>query len=153
VFVGKWNMEGQQYDGIVGPAAKVSAVRTYEWLSGGFFLIHRYEGRVGDAKAACIEVIGYDSTSQRYFLHSFYNDGKSNEWQATVKDNIWLQTGDWEFDGKAMKVRCTIEFSEDGNTMTGRWENSIDGSSWQTFWDVKATKVLEEGTKHAGATS
>jgi hypothetical protein len=78
---------------------------------------------------------------------------KERPQRKKVDDNIWLQTGDWEFDGKAMKVRCTIEFSEDGNTMTGRWENSIDGSSWQTFWDVKATKVLEEGTKHAGATS
>ncbi len=40
VFLGKWNLEGQQYDGLVGSAAKIVAVETYEWLPGGFFLVH-----------------------------------------------------------------------------------------------------------------
>ena len=42
VFVGKWNMQGQQYDGVIGPAAKITAVETYEWLTGGFFLVSRH---------------------------------------------------------------------------------------------------------------
>lgn len=70
VFVGKWNMEGQQYDGPVGPAAKITAVDTYEWLTGGFFLVHRCEGRVGDSEAACIEIISHDVSSQSYPTHS-----------------------------------------------------------------------------------
>lgn len=142
MFVGKWNLEGRQLEGIVGPAAKVAAVQTYEWLTGGFFLIHRFEGRVGNGEAACIEIIAYDPTLQHYIMRTFFNDGRMNEWQAFVDDNVWLQTGDWEMRGKSMKIRCTTELSDDGNTITSKWEHSSDGSTWQTFWDVRATKVL-----------
>lgn len=84
IFLGNWNMEGQQYEGLIGPAAKINAMETYEWLTGRFFLIHRFEGRVGDAEAACIEIIGHDASSQSYPTHSFYNNGITKEWQARV---------------------------------------------------------------------
>jgi Protein of unknown function (DUF1579) len=141
VFVGKWNMEGQQYDGLIGPAAKINAVNTYQWLTGGFFLVHRFEGHVGDSEAACIEIIGHDAASQSYPTHSFYNNGITNEWRARERDGVWTFTGDWQLGGKSLKVRCTTVFSDSGNTMTGKWEHSSDGSNWQTFWDVKATKT------------
>jgi hypothetical protein len=44
--------------------------------------------------------------------------------------------------GQSVKVRCTTAFSDAGNTMTSKWEQSSDGSRWETFWDVKASKVL-----------
>src|SRR5688500_6115 len=47
-FIGKWHMEGQQLAGPAGPAASISALQTYEWLDGGQFLIHRFDGHVGD---------------------------------------------------------------------------------------------------------
>jgi hypothetical protein len=141
VFVGKWKMEGEQYDSPFGPAAKITAVQTYEWLTGGYFLVHRFEGRVGDSKAACIEIIGHDASSQSYLTHTFYQNGITNEWQARERDRIWTFTGDWQMAGKSVKVRFTAVFSDAGNTMTGKWEHSSDGSKWQTFWDVKATKA------------
>jgi hypothetical protein len=94
VFVGKWNMEGQQYGGLIGPATKITAVETYEWLTGGFFLVHRFEGLVGDQDAACIEIIGHDASSQSYPRRSFYSDGKTNEWQGRKRDGTWTLTGD-----------------------------------------------------------
>ena len=141
VFVGRWNLEGQQYGDLTGPAAKISAVETYEWLTGGFFLVHRFEGRVGDAETACIEIIGHDALSQSYPRHSFYSNGVTNEWRSRERDGIWTLTGDWQMAGKSPKVRCTTVFSDSGNSMTGKWERSTDGAKWQTFWDVKATKV------------
>jgi hypothetical protein len=45
--------------------------------------------------------------------------------------------------GKAMQVRCTTVFIDAGNTMRSKWEHSSDGSTWQTFWDVTATKVKQ----------
>ncbi|MEK6324240.1 MAG: DUF1579 family protein [Acidobacteriota bacterium] len=145
VFVGKWSMEGQQYESEFGPAAKLTAVETYEWLPGGFFLVHRFEGGFegggDDQEMACIEIIGHDAASQSYLCHSFYNDGKTNEWQARERDGIWTLTGDWQTAAKSPKVRCTTVFSDAGNTRTGKWERSSDGSKWGTFWDVKATKA------------
>jgi hypothetical protein len=141
VFVGKWKMEGLQYDGPFGPAAKVSAVETYEWLTGGFFLVHRLDGRLGDAEIACIEVIGQDASSQSYPRQSFYSDGKTNIWRTQEDNGTWTLTGDAPMEDKSLKVRSTTAFSDSGNKMTAKWEYSSDGSRWQTFWDVDATKI------------
>lgn len=141
VFVGKWNTEGQQHEGPVGPAAKITAVETFEWLTGEFFLVHRFQGRVGAHEAACIEIIGHDAASQAYPVHTFYNNGVANEWQYRERNGTWTLTGDWQMKGESIKVRCTIVFSDEGNTMTAKWQMSSDGSDWQPFWDVKAMKV------------
>ncbi len=142
VFVGKWNMEGQQYEGLYGPAAKVTAVQTYEWLEGGGFLIHRLKGNVREIEIACIEIIGYDQTIQQYPIHSFYNNGKTIEWKSSEKNDSWTLTGNSQVEGKLLKVRCIILLSDSGCTMTGKWEQSDNGSDeWKTFWDVKSIKV------------
>jgi len=140
VFLGKWNMEGRQYDGPVGKAENITAVNTYEWLAGGY-MVHHFDGHVGDSEAACIEIIGYDAASQSYPTHSYYNNGMTNEWQTREHGGIWTLTGEWPMAGKPTKVRCTTEFTDAGNTTTGKWEYLSDDSKWETFWDVKATKV------------
>lgn len=141
VFVGTWHTEGQQCEGPVGPAATIRAVDTYEWLPGEFFLVHRFEGHVGDGAAGCIEIIGYDAQSQSYRRHTFYNNGLANEWRSHERDGTWTLAGDWHMQGKPVKVRCTTAFSDAGHTMRSTWQQSSDGSSWETFWDVKASKV------------
>lgn len=52
VFVGKWNQEGRAYDSPFGSAADISAVETFEWLTGGLFLVHRLEGQLGGVPIA-----------------------------------------------------------------------------------------------------
>jgi hypothetical protein len=141
IFVGTWNMEGQQYEGPFGPAAKISAVETYEWLIGGFFLIHRLGGRLDADEMACLEIIAYDDSIRCYTRYSFYSDGKTNQWQEQESDGTWTLVGDSQIEDKTLKVRCTTMFSDSGMQMTGKWEYSSNGSSWQTFWDIKATKI------------
>lgn len=139
-FVGKWSIKGQQYHGPFGPAAEITAVETYEWLVGGFFLIHRFGGRLGSAEIACIEIIGYDDSSRSYPRYSFYSNGKTNEWQGREGDGAWTLIGDSLMEGTSLKVRCTNVFSDSGKKMTAKWDYSSDGSNWQTFWDVESTK-------------
>jgi hypothetical protein len=141
VFVGAWKAEGQQHQGPIGPAAKITAVETFEWLAGELFLVHRFDGRVGEGEAACIEIIGHDAESQSYPTHTYYNNGIVHDWQSQERDGIWTLSGEWQMAGKAMKVRCTTVFSDGGDTRTAKWEISRDGASWQTFWDVTATKA------------
>jgi hypothetical protein len=121
VFVGTWHTEGQQCESPVGPAATIQAVERYEWLPGELFLVHRFEGHVRDG--------------------TFYNNGLANEWQSHERDGTWNLAGDWHMQGKSVKVRCTTAFSDAGHTMRSSWEQSSDGSNWETFWDVKASKV------------
>ena len=96
---------------------------------------------MGGGAAGCIEIIGYDAQSQSYPTHTFYNNGLANEWQSHVRDGIWTLAGEWQMQGEAVKVQCTTTFSDAGATMRSRWEQSSDGSSWETFWDVTASKA------------
>jgi hypothetical protein len=140
-FVGTWTTEGHQLEGAGGPAATITATQTYEWLSGGFFLVHRFDGRVGSGDASCIEIIGYDSKTGSYPVHTFYNNGVTNQWQCHKNGGTWSLTGSWS--GNLMQVRCTTVFQNHGDTMVSKWESSSDGATWRTFWDVKATKLKE----------
>ena len=140
-FVGHWSMEGQQYDSPFGPPAKITALNTYEWLPGGFFLVHRLEGRLGGQEMACIEVMGYDASSDTYSTHSFYNDGSTNLWQSNERNGSRTLTGHWRKAGEDLKVRCTTVFAEDCQSMTANWEYSRDGLKWQPFMATTATKA------------
>jgi hypothetical protein len=141
VFVGNWSLEGQQYDGPFGPDAKIVGVESYEWLTGGFFLVHRLGGRLDTAEIACIEIIGFDESSQNYPRYTFYSNGKTNEWQSQQTDAGWTIIGDSVMADTTFKIRCTTLFSDSGNEMTSKWEYSSDGSNWKAFWDVRAVKA------------
>ena len=70
VFVGKWNVEGKSYaEGQSNESLQVSSdkmkfVQTCEWLPGGFFLVNRWDGRVGESEFNGMEVVGYDAANQ-----------------------------------------------------------------------------------------
>jgi Protein of unknown function (DUF1579) len=141
-FVGKWHMEGQQLAGSTTRAAPVSALQTYEWMPGGKFLVHRFDGNIGDARASCVEIIGFDAERKCYRAHTFYNNGQMNVWDITCRDDRWLARGDWNAGERTLKIRCTTTFADAGKTMHGKWEQSADGVTWQPFWEVAAKKIV-----------
>jgi hypothetical protein len=93
-------------------------------VPGELFLVHRFEGQVGDGAAGCIEIIGYDAQSQSYPTHTFYHNGLANEWHSHECYGTWTLAGDWNMQGKSVKVRCTTAFSDAGHTMRSKWEQS-----------------------------
>ena len=141
VWLGTWHTTGRQHEGPVGPAAEITAVETFEWATGRFFLVHRFDGKVGDNDASCIEITGYDPQSESYSAHTYYSNGLTNDWRLHERDGTWTLTGDWDLAETKAKTRCTTAFSANGAVMTGRWEMSVEGGEWQTFWDVSSTRA------------
>ncbi len=43
-LVGKWKVDGTIEAGPAGPGGTMNGVESFEWLEGGFFLVHRWEG-------------------------------------------------------------------------------------------------------------
>jgi hypothetical protein len=151
-LVGKWHTEGQQYEGPLGPASPFVAVEIFEWLDGGHYLVHRLDGHFGRQAAACIEIMGKHPDGE-LFAQTFYNDGNSNTWQ--LKENgssgLVLQ-GSWsKGSGEAFRVRYTLEVVDAGDTFEGKWEQSRDGESWQTFLEARGTKALPLPNASVGA--
>jgi hypothetical protein len=138
-FVGAWRLEGRQLETDVGPAAEIHGVERFEWLSGGFFLIHNFHAHVGDGKAACLEIIAYDAKDDIYPIRSYYDDGQVNEWTMRDGSGIWIMNGDWDIGGEVRRVRCAIVFVAP-QVRTCLWEYAVDGA-WRTFWEVRAVTL------------
>ncbi|MED1801389.1 DUF1579 family protein [Brevibacillus porteri] len=96
VFVGKWMTEGLITESPSGPAVKLKAIDTYEWLPGGFFLIHHVDGLIGDKEVKTIEIIGYDASNQVYFTHAYDNHGSMASYYANLLGRDWKITGNTE---------------------------------------------------------
>jgi hypothetical protein len=134
VFVGRWKVRGQNKESApVAPGVKVSGEETYEWLTGGFFLVSRFQHYFGDDAHIGLSTIGYDTSSQTYVSHNFDNMGYARRYEITVDDKTWTFKGEFE--------RATLVFSSDGNSKTEHWEISSDGANWQPLCEMTATKI------------
>ena len=69
---GKWRTEGEILDDSGEVVGKIAGTDSYEWVSGGYFLLHWVDVSMGDTKIEVIEVIGsYDSADDSYAMRSF----------------------------------------------------------------------------------
>ena len=133
VFVGRWTAEGTTALGASDPSENMTQQHTYEWLPGGFHILHRWAGQIGPHEHTGVEIIGYDAGADAYEVHFFDSDGWARTYQARARDRVWTFTGTRE--------RCAIMFVDDGRTMTTHWDRSTDGVTWEPLCDVRATKV------------
>lgn len=131
-FVGTWRTEGVIRAGEHGPEATFTATDRYEWMAGGFFLIHHVSARMGEGELTALEIIGYDPATGTYPMRSFDSLGNTGAHQAMLRDSVWTFTSATE--------RFTGRFSDDGSTITGLWEQSSDGTSWVPWMDVTLTR-------------
>jgi len=133
VFVGQWTAQGRTEAGTTGASEKMTHQHTYEWLPGGFHILHRWAGHVGTHESNGIEIIGYDAGADAYEVHFFDSEGWARIYQARARDRVWTFTGTRE--------RCSIVFENNGGTMLTHWDRSQDGITWQPLCDVKASKI------------
>jgi hypothetical protein len=106
---------------------------TFELLEGAPLLIERWHVDMPEAPDG-IAVIGCDGMSGTY-----YTDERDVQriYAMSLAHGVWKL---WR-DGEPFSQRFTGEFSEDGKTITGRWEIADDGKSWKTDFDLAYQKV------------
>src|SRR5919204_3383223 len=124
-FIGEWSIEAS-----FGPEATGRTV--FEWVLGGQFLMERSE--VPDVPEAPdgITIIGRARDGQTYTQHYFDSRGIARVYALTFSDGVWTLLRDApDFTPLDFRQRFTGEFSADGNTISGRWETSQDGSTWE----------------------
>ena len=138
-FLGKWTFDGQAQASPYGPAGKLTSIDTYEWVPGGFFMIHHWNAVVGGAANKGVEILGYDAGSKMYTSRFFDNMGNSGSVKFSLNGNTWTATADSDVAGKPLKERGTITFA--GDTLMVKWEYSAEGSKWATQYDSKGTRT------------
>jgi hypothetical protein len=134
VFVGRWHTRGEILAGGANAAATLEAIDTYEWLPGGFFLLHHVDGRMGGEVVQALEIIGYDASRPGYFTHAFDSQGRFSSYESELRDGALTIRGRTE--------RFSGQFSPDGGTLTGSWERSDDGGRWSPWMKVTLKKSL-----------
>ncbi|HEY6054849.1 MAG TPA: hypothetical protein VIU86_13000 [Gaiellaceae bacterium] len=133
VLVGEWSMAASF---VPDPATAPRARTTFEWLPGERFLIQRWEVEHPDAPDG-IAIIGADPETDGYLQHYFDSRGVARVYEMGFADGAWtlrrLHPG--------FSQRFTGIFSEDGDTISSRWERSSDGASWEDDFELTYTRV------------
>jgi hypothetical protein len=132
VFVGDWRMTAS----LAGDAATSPPAHTsFEWLEGRRFLIQRWHVAHPEAPDG-IAIIGFDEDQGTYLQHYFDSRGVARVYEMTFADQVW----------KLLRIapgfsqRFTGTFNEPGDVISGRWERSHDGSSWEHDFDLTYTR-------------
>ena len=147
-LVGRWRSEGH----IVGEApVPITGTDIYEWLPGGFFLVHHVDVVIGHQRVRALELIGeYDPATDSFTGRAYDNLGNVTVMRAKVDDHgVWTFTGGGDVAPVAQPaaadasgaVRSTLTVSPDRSSMTARWERTDDGARWQPWMDMAFTRM------------
>ena len=132
-LIGKWHTEGYVLQDPPDPSKEIRGMDTYEWITGGFFILHRVDVFMGKERTEVIEIIGYDESRKSYFMKSFDNRGESITMYAVLEKPGVLKLGD-------KKMRSILTVEKNGNSMIAKWELSENGKTWKPWMNVKLKK-------------
>jgi hypothetical protein len=145
-IAGNWRTEGR----VLGSDLSIRGSDRYEWLAGGYFLIHYVDVFVGDQKVDAIEVIGeYDEGRAAFVARSFDNEGAVATMLVQVESfGVLTFTGGSDVAPAAKTdqaaptdhVRSTLRVADDRQSMTALWERSRNGQEWTPWMDVRFSR-------------
>lgn len=131
-LIGKWHTQGEIL--YADPSSRtIRGMDTYEWVSGGAFILHRVDVFVGNKRTEAVEIIGYDERQKSYFMKSFDSDGETPLMFAKLK-----KSGVFEFGDK--KMRSTLTPSKSVGVMSAKWELSENGKQWKPWMEIRLEK-------------
>src|SRR5262245_8769016 len=127
-LVGEWTMEATPPGGPPWPGG---GRVTFEWLQGAPLLIERWHIDMPEAPDGTA-VIGCDGMSGTYY--QLYSDERDVQriYEMSLDNGVWKL---WR-DGEPFSQRFTGRFSEDEQTIAGRWEIAEDRKTWQADFDL-----------------
>jgi hypothetical protein len=130
-FLGYWRGHGTG-----GAGSKMTALESYDWVEGKFFLINRFDQQVGQASHIGIGLIGYDPQARTYFLNMVDNLGYARAYEVRDEgSNVWRFLGERE--------RATLNFQ--GDKLNVCWEHRPDGRDWAPLCEYNAVNERRPG--------
>jgi len=131
VFTGDWTMEATF------PGARPGHA-VFEWVLDGQYLVERSEVPGAPDSVAFVST---DPDNGSYTQHYFDSRGVVRVYAMTFSDGVWtLLRASPDFTPLDFWQRFKATFSDDGNTISGAWENSDDGTVWEHDFDLTYTR-------------
>ncbi len=124
-------------DPATGAQVRIAGTDEYEWLAGGWFLVHRVDVTIGDAPVRVLELIGErEPESDALVCRSYDDSGGVTVMRASVDAD-----GAWLFDGEGMRAILTI--APGGDAMSAAWERDA-GGAWQPWMEMRFERIPAE---------
>jgi hypothetical protein len=117
------------------PSAPVGRV-SFSWLEGGHFLIERWTVDIPEAPDG-IAIIGEDETTGDLVQNYYDSRGVARVYRMSLDGGVWKL---WR-DHPGFSQRFSGTFGDDGRTISGAWEISRDGSTWELDFPLVYTRV------------
>lgn len=133
VLVGEWNVAVPDP---VDPSAMVGGRTTFAWLEDQSFLIERSTVDRPEYPDG-VSIIGCDDTTGQIVQSYTDSRGVYRIYQMSLDGGLWKL---WR-EAPGFFQRFTATLSADGGTMTGAWEKSSDGVTWEHDFDLTYMKV------------
>jgi uncharacterized protein DUF1579 len=134
VLIGNWINEGATIGGDGNESVPIRTSDVYEWVPGGFFVVHTAFGKIGETSVGGVSIIGVDGDGDAYddtFYDSFGNVHRS---RLEIDGDVHHWIG---VDGR---TRCTVTMADGGMTQIAHHESSVDGVTWTASMDVVLRK-------------
>jgi hypothetical protein len=135
VFIGDWSLE-VRFPGPQpvpsGAADGGPAVRSrFEWALDGRFLLQHTEIPIPGVPDS-LAIAGPDPRTGGYTQHYYDSRGVVRLYAMSFVAGVWTLTRESpDFSPLDFRQRFIGTFSEDGNTITGAWEQGHDGGEWE----------------------
>jgi hypothetical protein len=130
-LVGAWTVEATHP---AYPSLVVAGVSTFEWLEGERFLIQRSRNEHPDFPDS-IGILG--AFDEALALHYYDSRGVHRIYEVSFGDGAWSMSRD----APGFSQRFTGTFGDGGDTLSGLWKLSEDGSSWADDLAITFRKV------------
>jgi len=136
VLLGNWEVELSHTSFLPGPSDTVTGHVSFEWLLDGAFLLMRM-GDKSPGPPNATWLIGRDESTPNFTALYYDSRSVSRIYEMSFVDGVWKMwresPGFWQrYEGK---------ISNDGNTITARWEKSSDGIKWERDFNITYTRV------------
>lgn len=134
VLIGEWEIEISAFE--ADPSARFHGHTSFRWLEGGAFL-QQHAQVPGTDFPSVTAVIGPDDEAGIFCMLYFDSRGVSRIYQMSLEQRrltLWR-----DFPG--FSQRFVALFNADYSMITGSWEKSTDGSSWEHDFDIRYVKI------------
>jgi hypothetical protein len=133
-LVGEWTIEATSAGGERWPGG---GRVTFEWHDSGAHLVERATVELPEAPDN-VSIIGCDAANGTYF--QLYSDerGVCRVYEMSIGNGEWKL---WR-EGAPFSQRFVSTISEDGNTITGRWEMAENSTTYQTDFHLVYRRVV-----------
>ncbi len=136
VLVGEWEMELSNASFLPRPSDTVKGVVSFEWIQNGAFLAMRM-GDKPPSPPAALWLISRDEAAPNYSVFYYDSRSVSRIYEMSFSESVWKMWRNAE--GFCQRYEGTV--SNNGKTITARWEKSSDGAIWEHDFNVTYTKI------------